>query len=178
MSLEFGVTKSTFKKGNAVRIMRVPSHGIPSACIIDNQPTQHGVHWFHGRTVPHFDDRHCPYCDEADCLRREWYLAIWIPDWSWVRIVAITDFAMQPVLRHQERHGRLRGTECSFSRTNNEAKGRLTINVKGEHPQAMHQPDEIRTKLHLQAVWEQNESFVNHHLNKDLAGQFLRKMQP
>lgn len=115
MTLEFDNSRTTYKTGSPVRILRVPAGGIESACIICDNAVQHGVHWFHDRTVPHFDEKECPYCEDAETLRREWYLSVWIPAWNWVRIIAITDFAMHPVITHREREGGLRGTECDSS---------------------------------------------------------------
>lgn len=177
MTLEFDNSRTTYKTGSPVRILRVPAGGIESACIICDNAVQHGVHWFHDRTVPHFDEKECPYCEDAETLRREWYLSVWIPAWNWVRIIAITDFAMHPVITHREREGGLRGTECRFKRKDNQAKGRLSITVCGPHPLRTRMPDSIRTEKHLEAVWEQNSAHVAHKLSRDLAGQFVRKMR-
>ncbi|GAG96187.1 unnamed protein product, partial [marine sediment metagenome] len=145
----------------SMSIIRVPASGTLDACILNEAPVCHAVHWCEDRTIPHTNDKSCPWCEHGNPPRIEVYIGVWITQIDRCYILTLTDYAAQPMLQHRERFGKLRGRAITANRPSANKNGKILVGITGTHELADVAPIEPDIAAHLSMVWEINLKVVS-----------------
>ena len=128
--LEFRSEPTVKKATRKYDILRVKAAGVSNIVILGDEFLWHKIHYWRGRTIPHFGHP-CEACDHGTSLRERGYIAIAALNKTKIHILEVTDQCQDAISDALDMLSGLRGQVVRLGRVKEVDNGKLFLEFMG-----------------------------------------------